>query len=180
MEIERTLVLIKPDGVNRNLSGKIIDRFENSGLNIKAMKLVQASIDIVKNHYPLNEEWAKSVFNKTKIAYEKMNRPMEYKGHLELGKIIISRLQKFLLQGPVVAIIIEGENAILKVREMVGHTEPKQASPGTIRKDFAPNESYELADGENRALRNLIHASDAQDTALREINVWFKPEEIHK
>lgn len=175
---EQTLVLIKPDGVRKNLSGKIIARFEEAGLKIKAVKLIQASQELVANHYPLDEEWAKSVFAKTKTAYEKLGKPMKFSSHLKLGKEIQSRLQKFLLEGPVIALVVEGDNAIEKVRNLIGHTEPKQAAPGTIRKDFAPDESYEVADKEKRALYNLVHASDSKETAKREISLWFNQKEL--
>lgn len=180
MEKEKTLVLIKPDGVSRALIGKIILRFEEVGLKIIAMKMVRASQDLAKKHYPLDADWAKKVFEKTKTAYEKLGKPMEFNNHLELGKEIQSRLQKFLLEGPVIALVVEGDNAIEKVRNLIGHTEPKQATPGTIRKDFAPDESYEIADKEKRALYNLVHASDSKETAKREISLWFNQEELYQ
>jgi|TARA_Y100000310_G_C20365674_1_gene661043 nucleoside-diphosphate kinase len=176
---EKTLVLIKPDGVQKNLNGQIISRFESSGLKIRAMKMVQASEELTKKHYPLDEEWAKNLYNKTKASYDSKNKPMEFSNHLDLGKSIQSRLQLFLQEGPVTALVLEGENAISKVREIAGATEPSSALPGTIRKDFAPEETYTKADSENRAVKNLVHASDAPETAQREISVWFSPEEIH-
>lgn len=180
MEKEKTLVLIKPDGVRKNLTGKIISRFENSGLQIKAIKLIQATAELAEQHYPLDEEWAKSVFEKTKKAYEKSGDSMEYNNHIDLGREIQSRLKKYLLEGPVVALILEGDNAIEKVRKIIGNTEPKSAEPGTIRKDFAPEESYQIADKEKRPLHNLVHASDAPNTAAKEISIWFSPEEIRR
>jgi nucleoside-diphosphate kinase len=174
MAKQETLVLIKPDGVQKNLVGTIISRFESSGLKVKAMKMQQPNEEITKKHYPLDEEWANSVFTKTKAAYEKLGKEMEYNNHLDLGQEIISRLCKFLVEGPIVAMILEGEDAISKVREIVGHTEPKQAEKGTIRGDLAAEESYQKADGEKRAVRNLVHASDSVKNANREIQVWFK------
>jgi nucleoside-diphosphate kinase len=177
--IQQTLVLIKPDGVQKNLSGQIISRFESAGLKIKALKLIQPSPNLTEKHYPLDEEWALNLFNKTKASYEKNNKPMEFSNHLDLGKSIQSRLKVFLQEGPVTAIVLEGENAISKVRELAGATEPSSALPGTIRYDFAKEETYAKADSENRAVKNLVHASDAPETAKREISVWFSPEEIH-
>ena len=176
---EQTLILIKPDGVKRNLVGKIIQRFEDAGLKIKAVKMLQASEDLAKNHYALDETWAKNVFDKTKASYEKENRPMRFNTHIELGKTIQKWNMEFLTEGPVIALIIEGPHAIELVRKMVGSTEPRSAQPGTIRGDFASTESYSLADVQNRVLRNLIHASDSPTTAQREISIWFKKEEIH-
>ncbi|MEK6847341.1 MAG: nucleoside-diphosphate kinase [Nanoarchaeota archaeon] len=178
--IEQTLVLIKPDGVKRNLVGKIIQRFEESDLKIKAIKMLQADESLAKNHYALDETWAKNVFDKTKASYEKENKPFKYKTHIDLGKTIQKWNMEFLTEGPVIAIIIEGPHAIELIRKMVGSTEPRSAQPGTIRGDFASTESYALADSQNRVLRNLIHASDSQTTAQREISLWFKNEEIHQ
>lgn len=177
--IEKSLILIKPDGVQRGLIGKIIARFEDVGLKIVAMKMIQPTEDLAKNHYQLDEQWAKNVFDKTKLAYEKESKPFKYKTHLELGKTIQQWNMNFLQEGPVVALVIEGPHAIELVRKMVGSTEPRQASPGTIRGDFASVESYALADKKARVLRNLIHASDATATAEREISLWFQKHELH-
>lgn len=177
--MERTLVLLKPDAVQRSLAGKIISRFEDSGLKIVAMKMVWCDEKQALNHYPLDEEWAKNVFEKTKKAYDKENKKMEYKDHIDLGKTIQSWLTTFLKEGPIVALVIEGPHSIELVRKMVGATEPRQAIPGTIRGDYASIESYSLADNKKRVLRNLIHASDTLENANKEIKVWFKDEEIH-
>lgn len=179
MVIERTLVLLKPDAIQRSLTGKIISRFEDSGLKIVALKMLWADEKQALNHYPLDEEWAKNVFEKTKKAYDKENKKLEYKNHLDLGKTIQSWLTTFLREGPIVALVIEGPHAIELVRKMVGSTEPRQAPPGTIRGDFASVESYTLADNKKRVLRNLIHASDTLENAKKEIKVWFNDNEIH-
>ena len=179
MTNEQTLVLIKPDGVQRNLAGEILSRFESAGLKINAMKMIQASDKLAEAHYPLDEEWALSVYNKTKAVYEKLGKEFGYKDHIEHGKTIQSWLINFLKEGPVIAMVLEGPNSIELVRKMVGATEPKQASSGTIRGDFASTESYTTADKEKRALRNLIHASDSIENAQKEIALWFSKEEIH-
>lgn len=179
MATEKTLVLLKPDAIQRNLTGKIIARFEDSGLKIIGMKMLWADEKQALNHYPLDEEWAKNLFEKTKKAYEKDNKKMEYTDHIHLGKTIQSWLTQFLREGPIIALVIEGPHAIELVRKMVGSTEPRQALPGTIRGDFASIESYSLADTKKRVLRNLIHASDTLENAKKEIKVWFKDEEIH-
>ena len=177
--IEKTLVLLKPDAVQKKLTGKIISRFEESGLKIKAMKMLKANEDLAKQHYFLDEQWAKNVFEKTKASYEKEKKPFKYKSSMDLGKTIQKWNMQFLQEGPVIALIIEGPHAIELVRKMIGSTEPRSAQPGTIRGDFASTESYEIADAQNRVLRNLVHASDSQKTAEREISLWFKSEEIH-
>jgi nucleoside-diphosphate kinase len=179
MENEQTLVLIKPDGVARGLIGKIISRFEDLGLKVTAMKMTQADKDLAEKHYPLDEEWAEAVFTKTKTAAENEGKEFPHKDALEFGKLIQSWNMNFLQEGPIIAMTIEGPHAISIIRKIVGHTEPKQADPGTIRSDFASFESYEIANAEGRVLRNLIHASDSPETAQREIPIWFSQDELH-
>lgn len=179
MATEKTLVLIKPDGVRRGLIGKIIQRFEDAGLKLIAVKMLWADEELAKNHYFLDEEWAKKVYEKTKTANEKDGKPFPYKDPLEFGKLIQKWNMEFLREGPVIATIIEGPHAIEIIRKMIGHTEPRQASPGTIRGDFAMIESYEVANTKERVLRNLVHASDSSETAKREIALWFSKKEIY-
>ncbi|HTZ41990.1 MAG TPA: nucleoside-diphosphate kinase [Candidatus Omnitrophota bacterium] len=178
--MEKTLVLIKPDGVKRNIIGKIISRFEDTGLKIIAMKMVHIDEEHAGKHYPLDEEWAKAVFEKTKSVYDRENKPMKYKTHMEWGNEIRKRNMEFLREAPVVAMVLEGPHAIEIVRKIVGHTEPRQALPGTIRGDFYSIESYAASDAEGRSVRNLIHASDSAANAEKEIALWFRPEEIMK
>lgn len=177
--IEQTLILIKPDGVQRGLIGRIIQRLEDAGLKILAMKMLQASQELAEKHYPLNESWAKQAYEKTIKVYKEQNKPMFYKNHLEMGKALQSQLMALLKESPVVAMVLEGPHAIELIRKIIGNTEPRQALPGTIRGDFASVESYVLADVKKRAVRNLIHASDSVENAKKEISVWFKPKEIH-
>ncbi len=177
--IEKTLILLKHDSVFRGLIGKIITRFEETGLKIVAIKMVWPDEHLAKNHYFLDAQWAQNVFDKTKAGYEKDNKPFPYKNAMQLGEQIQKWNMQFLSEGPVVAIIIEGPHAIEIVRKMVGSTEPKSSPPGTIRGDFAMIESYAIADKNARVLRNLIHASDSQISAEREIALWFQSNEIH-
>ncbi|MEK6909030.1 MAG: nucleoside-diphosphate kinase [Nanoarchaeota archaeon] len=176
--MEKTLILLKHDSISRGLVGKIITRFEDIGLKIVAMKMLLPDEDLAKNHYFLDEEWAKNVFEKTKASYEKDNKPFPYKDHMEFGLQIQNWNIKFLREGPIIAIILEGTHAIEIVRKIVGSTEPKSSAPGTIRGDFAMMESYAVADVKNRVLRNLIHASDSPKNADREIALWFSKAEI--
>ncbi|MEK6898380.1 MAG: nucleoside-diphosphate kinase [Nanoarchaeota archaeon] len=176
---ERTLVLIKPDGVKRGICGKIISRFEEAGLKIIGMKMVWANEELVKNHYYLDENWAKSVYEKAKKDYEKERKKFPYKDHMEIGKQIQKWNMNFLMEGPVLSIVLEGPHAIELVRKIIGPTEPRSALPGTIRSDFASVESYKVSDENKRVIRNLAHASDSEETAKREINLWFSPEELH-
>ena len=179
MTREQTLVLIKPDGVVRSLIGEIIIRFERTGLKIIGMKMVWVDETFAKKHYILDEQWAKGVHEKTKMAYEKEGKHFPFKNSLELGERIQSWNARFLQEGPVIALVLEGPHVIEIVRKMIGATEPRQAAPGTIRGDYAMTESYALADTKSRVLRNLAHASDSQETAKREITLWFTKEELH-
>ena len=176
---EKTLVLIKPDGVRKSISGKIISRFEDAGLKIVAIKMVWADEELAKNHYYLDEEWAKGIYEKTKNSYEKEGKKLEEKDHLELGKKIQAYLTEYIKEGPVIAIVLEGPHAVELIRKIIGATEPRSSAPGTIRSDFASIESYPRADSDKRAIRNLIHASDSVENAKREISLWFASEEIH-
>lgn len=176
---ERTLVLIKPDGITRNLVGKITSRFEEIGLKIVAMKMAWADEELAKKHYIIEENWAKNVFEKTRLTHEKLGKPFLHKDHMDFGRLIQKWNADFLKEGPVVAIVLEGPHAIEIVRKIIGSTEPRQANPGTIRGDYAMIESYELADKKVRVLRNLVHASDSKESAEREISIWFDKKDIH-
>ena len=147
--IESTLVLLKPDCVQRGLMGEIITRFENVGIKIVGMKLVWVDKDFSKKHY---------------------------KDHVE--KKFYSGLEAMITEGPVVAMVLEGLHAIEAVRKMIGGTEPKTAQPGTIRGDYA-HHSYEYTDKKGIAIKNLIHASGNKKDAEYEIKLWFKENELH-
>jgi nucleoside-diphosphate kinase len=179
MVTERTLILLKPDTVQRGLIGKILTRFEDVGLKVVGLKMVLADDSLAKKHYHLDETWAKNVYEKNKTVAEKEGRKVQYKDHMELGQTIQSWNMTFLKEGPVIAIVLQGPHAIEIIRKMVGHTEPKQALPGTIRGDFASIESYALADQKKRVTRNLVHASDTKENAEREIALWFDNSELH-
>ncbi|MBI4116730.1 nucleoside-diphosphate kinase [Candidatus Pacearchaeota archaeon] len=180
MAREKTFVLIKPDGVKRGISGKIISRFEEAGLKIVAMKMLSADEELAKKHYFLDEEWAKNVYEKSKKSYDKEGRKFPYKGHMHIGKTIQSWNCDFLCEGPIIAIVLQGPHAIEIVRKIVGSTEPRSSQPGTIRGDFVSIESYAVADENKRVMRNLVHASDSVENAKREISLWFSPNEIHE
>lgn len=179
MTIERSLVLIKHDGVSRSLIGKIISRLEDLGLKITAMKMVWADESLAEKHYKLDEEWANKMFERTKKTKESLGQDFPFKDAMTYGKRIQSQNINFLREGPVVAIVLEGPHAIELIRKTVGATEPRQATPGTIRADFAGIESYQLADAKGRVLRNLIHASDSPSNAEHEISLWFDKSEVH-
>ena len=179
MTHEQTLILIKPDGIQKQLIGEIIKRFEESNLKVCALKMIWPNKELAEKHYPLDEKWAKGIFERAIKVAEIENRQLSHSNHLEFGKNIQEKLITYLTESPVIAIAIKGPNAIISVRKMVGLTEPCRASSGTIRGDFASEESYKIAELENRSIRNLLHASDSIENAKREISTWFEANEVH-
>lgn len=177
--IEQTLVLIKPDGVQKSLIGRIISRFEEAGLKVVGMKMVWPDEKKAKQHYPLDEEWARGSYKRSKEAAEKNKDPFDFKDHKDYGEFVQKGLVNFIQENPIVALVLEGPHSIELVRKMIGHTEPRQALPGTIRGDLASVESYVNANTNNRAVRNLIHSSDNLENANKEIKTWFDKNEVH-
>ena len=137
--MERTLSIVKPDGVKKNVIGEVIKRFEQKGLRIAALRMIKMSIDDAKGFYIVHKE-----------------RPF------------YASLTSFMSEGPVVVMVIEGENAISKVRDTMGATNPKDAAPGTIRADFASDIEH-----------NIVHGSDSKESASYEIPYFFSSLEIH-
>ncbi|MGC8671268.1 MAG: nucleoside-diphosphate kinase [Candidatus Micrarchaeia archaeon] len=174
--MERTLVLIKPDGVYRSLIGKVISSFEEAGLKIVALKLVKPTKETALNHYPADENWYNSLWEKTKKSFEEQGKQFTETPQ-QTGDRVRSYLVNYIVDQPVVAIVVEGNEAIANVRKIVGATSPSKADPSTIRGKFS-TDSYDLADSQQRAVRNIVHASDSKETAEREIKTWFKDEEI--
>jgi len=137
VSVERTLILVKPDGVRRNLIGEVIRRVENKGYNITALKMVQADRSILAAHYAEHE-----------------------------GKPFYEPLVEFMMSGPVVAIIAEGNRVIEGFRKLAGATDPTVAEPGTIRGDLARDQG-------TKVVQNIVHGSDSAESAAREIGIWF-------
>jgi len=138
MTKQRTFVMIKPDAVQRGFIGEIIGRFEKKGIKIVAMKMVSVSKELAEKHYGIHK-----------------------------GKPFFKPTVEYIISSPVVAMVLEGENAINMVRGMMGKTNPQEANPGTIRGDFGQFIG-----------RNIVHGSDGPDTAEFEINLWFKKDEL--
>jgi nucleoside-diphosphate kinase len=153
MEKQRTLVLIKPEGIQRHLVGRIIVRFEEAGLKIVGMKQVWVDKEFAKKHY-------------TEDIAERR------------GKEVRERLLDYISEGPVIAFVLEGINTIENVRKIVGGTEPSSAPPGTIRGDFA-HVSFAHADAKKIPVKNIIHASANEKDAKNEISLWFNEKELH-
>lgn len=174
---ERTLVLIKPDGVQRSLIGEIVKRYERTGLKLAALKFFIPDKETVKKHYLTDPEWIRKVGEKAIAAYEQKGEKPAFDDPVACGESVLERLQKYLTSGPVVAMVWQGNKAVGIVRKITGGTEPLTSDPGTIRGDFTVD-SYSLADPDGRAVRNLIHASGSVEEAEKEIKLWLKDEEI--
>jgi len=175
--MERSLVLIKPDAVQRGLVGEIISRFEKCGLKIIGMKMVYADKAIAGEHYADDKEWLESVGAKTKESYAKKGVELK-ETSLEIGQRIRNQLMDFISMSPVVALCIEGHNAVKHIRKIVGATAPADAAPGTIRGDLS-FDTYKLSDESGRPIQNLIHASGEVHEGERETKIWFKEDELH-
>jgi len=176
---EKTFALIKPDGVQRSLVGEIIKRYERIGLKLIALKFVVPSKEMARNHYLIEDNWLKGTGTNTINSYKKRGLKPPFEDPVECGKWILDKNVKFLSSGPVVAMIWQGNEAVGIVRKITGGTEPLASDIGTIRGDFTVD-SYPLADIDDRAVRNLVHASGSPDEAEKEIKIWFKDEEIIK
>jgi nucleoside-diphosphate kinase len=173
---ERTFVILKPDTVQRSLIGEVIKRFEQTGLKCTAMKMFVPDEERLIQHYNKSEEWF--LKKGTNVVNDLMaqNLPIE-KEPIEYGRDIIRTIVKYMTAAPVVAMVWEGNQAVSVVTKMVGTTEPATSDVGTLRGDYTID-SYGHASFENRAVRNLVHCSDAVSEAEREIAIWFKEEDI--
>jgi len=149
MALQQTLVLVKPDGVARGLTGNVIKRIEQRGLKIVGLKLVKIDKDFSKKHYAAH-----------------------------VDKDFYKGLEEFVTSGPIVAMVVEGVDAIENVRKIVGTTESKSALPGTIRGDFS-HVSYSHANEKGIAIKNIVHASGDAEDAKKEIALWFSIDELH-
>jgi nucleoside-diphosphate kinase len=176
MHKERTLVIIKPDGVQRGLIGEIIRRVERTGLKFVAFKFMVPTPEQCLAHYNKDDEWFLRKGNRVIEDLKAQNLPIE-KDAMEYGKDIINTIVKFMTSGPVLAMVVEGNQAQAIVTKIVGSTEPLTSDVGTIRGDFTVD-SYGHSALQNRAVRNLIHQSGTPEEADYEIGVWFKPEDI--
>ena len=176
---ERTLVIIKPDGIQRALVGEIVGRFERVGLKLLAMKMFIPSADMVEKHYTLDPEWRRITGEKSIKGYLDKGLTPPTTDPMEVTRILLEKLRKYITSGPVVAMIWQGAHAVKIIRKLTGGTEPLTSDVGTIRGDYVLD-SYQMSDGDGRAIRNLVHASGSVKEAEDEIKHWFKDEEIMK
>jgi nucleoside-diphosphate kinase len=174
---EQTLVIIKPDGVQRNLVGEVIKRYEQCGLKLIALKMVLPTPELALAHYSIDPEWALKSGTKTFDSYKAKGLPTPGDDPVAFAENIRQLLVKFMTSGPVVTMAWQGMNAVGVVRKITGSTEPLSSAPGTIRGDYTID-SYGAADIDKRAVRNIIHSSGSVEEANQEIAIWFKPEEL--
>jgi nucleoside-diphosphate kinase len=176
--MEKTLIVVKPDGVQRNLIGEIISRYERTGLKLVGLKMVQPTQDLVQKHYTIDPGWFEAVGTKAIDSYKKKGETPPSDDPVAVGKEVLERLKLYITANPVVAMIWEGNEAVKLGRKITGGTEPLGAADmGTIRGDFSL-ESYQLADGAERAIVNLVHASGSPEEAEKEIDLWFDKNEV--
>jgi len=177
MKKERTLVIIKPDGVQRTLIGEIIKRFERSGLKLVGLKMVVPTESFIDKHYNLDPNWRVITGQKTIESYLKKGKTPPSTDPLKITELVLKGLKSYMSSGPVVAMVWQGIHSIGIVRKLVGSTEPLTSDVGTIRGDFTID-SYEISDVDGRSVRNLIHASGNAADAEKEIKHWFKKDEL--
>lgn len=148
-KIERTFIAFKPDAVQRGIVGEVMHRFERAGLRIAALKMVQATDEVLQEHYSEH-----------------------------VDKDFYDSLAEFMKEGPIIAGVLEGVEAVAVVRKLVGNTEPYEAAPGTVRGDFS-HMSTEHANEKDMSVKNVIHAAGTSEEAEEEISIWFDEDEIH-
>jgi len=180
---ERTLIIIKPDGVRRGLVGEIINRFEKTGLKLIGIKMTQSSKELAEKHYPKDrKEFIEGLGKKTLENYKEIGLdPIKQFGtdnSFKIGLSIRQWLIEYITESPVVAMVFEGPLAVSLVRKITGNTLPFWADPGSIRGDLAFDSSA-LANLQKRAIKNLVHASGSKEEAEYEIPLWFSKKELY-
>lgn len=181
MKRQKALLIIKPDGVQRGLIGKILRRFEQVGLTITGLKFIWATKEQIIAHYPETETWFKKVGERTLTNYVKKKldakKVFGTDDAVSIGKTVKKWLIDYLQESPLFFAVVEGYDAIEIVRKLSGNTIPLLAAPGTVRGDFS-HDTIDLANEQNRPLRNIIHASDTVEDGEKEVNLWFTKEEL--
>ncbi|QQG38175.1 MAG: nucleoside-diphosphate kinase [Candidatus Kaiserbacteria bacterium] len=173
---ERTLVIVKPDGVQRGLIGELIKRYERTGLKLVGIRFGIADEKKLWEHYNKTDEWF--LKKGAKIAEDKKANGLPVqKEPIEYGKDIIRQLVHFMTSGPVLFLVWEGNQAAAVVRKITGDTEPATSDVGTIRGDLTLD-SYTIAAVDDRAVRNLIHCSEDAADAKREVALWFDEKDL--
>jgi nucleoside-diphosphate kinase len=174
---ERTLVIIKPDGVQRGLIGEVIKRYERTGLKLVGLKLVVPTGDLIEKHYLVDPDWKVKRGKKTIQAYKDKGLEPPITDPEKSGQATLDVLKKYFASGPVVVMVWQGMNAVAVVKKITGGTEPLTSDVGTIRGDLTID-SFQVADIDGRSARNIIHASGNLEDAVKEIPLWFSEQEI--
>jgi nucleoside-diphosphate kinase len=179
---ERTLVVLKPDALQRGIVGDVITRFEKIGLKIIGVKMLVPTLELLNEHYPVDrEDFIIGLGNKTLDNYKElgMNAKEQFGDDdpKRIGLVIQEWLVDFMASAPVIAIVLEGPHAVELVRKIRGHTLPLKAQPGTITGDHS-FDSSSLANADLRPIRNLVHASGSIEEATFEVDLWFKKTEL--
>ncbi len=173
---EKTLVIIKPDGVRKGLIGEVIKRFEQRDLKIVALEMFQPTKEMIDSHYPKDAAWKERLGHKTLVTYEKYNldpvASLGTKDPAELGEMVRGWLIDYMTSAPLVRMVVQGIHAVDMVRKIAGPTLPYLADMGTIRGDFS-SDSPAVANAEKRAVANILHASETAAEAEHEIKHWF-------
>ncbi|HOR23403.1 nucleoside-diphosphate kinase [Candidatus Saccharibacteria bacterium] len=182
MKLQRTLIVLKPDAVQRGIVGDIINRFEKIGLKIVAAKMFIPSKKLLNKHYPVErKEFITGLGSKTLENYKEQGiNPLDDFGNedpYKIGLVVQKWLVDFMTSAPVFAMVLEGPHAIEIVRKVRGHTLPLKAAPGTITGDYSFDSSA-AANSALRPIRNLVHASGNAEEAEYEIGLWFKENEL--
>ena len=181
MNKQKALLIIKPDGVQRGIIGKIVGRFEAVGLKLIGLKFLWASQEQIIAHYPVTRTWLQKVGERTLTNYAKKGldakKVFKTDDAVSIGKIVKGWLVDYLQESPIFLAVVEGYEAVEIVRKLSGNTIPVLAAAGTIRGDFS-HDRIDLANEQRRPLRNIIHASDTVEDGEKEIKVWFKKEEL--
>lgn len=177
MAQERTLVLLKPDVLQRQLVGEILSRFERKGIKMTAIKMLNATKEQVGEHYIDEEGYLIETGEKAKKGAIARGEDISNWNSLEQGKKIRQRNINYLTCGPIVAIVFEGFGVISQVRKILGSASPADGDIGTIRDDYSLD-TYALADFLDRSTMTMLHASDSVENAERELKIWFKESEI--
>lgn len=174
---EKTLVIIKPDGIQRALIGEILSRYERVGLKLLGVKMVVPTAEHIEAHYTLDPEWRRVTGEKTIKSYKDKGLTPPSGDPLQITAVILGNLKKYMVSGPVLVMVWQGAHAVKIVRKITGSTEPLSSDMGTIRGDYMLD-SYTMSDTDDRAVRNLVHASGSVAEAEMEIKHWFKQEEL--
>ena len=174
---ERTLVIIKPDGIQRALMGEILSRYERVGLKLLGVKMVVPTAEHIEAHYTLDPEWRTVTGEKTIKSYKDKGLTPPSEDPLQITAVILANLKKYMVSGPVLVMVWQGAHAVKIVRKITGSTEPLSSDMGTIRGDYMLD-SYTMSDTDNRAVRNLVHASGSVLEAEMEIKHWFQEKEL--